>query len=99
MSSSSWALIRKTNLHYTENLWILRHLDIALGGGLVAKSCPTLATPPGSSVRGISQVRILEWVAISSPGDLSDLGTKLGSPALQADSLPTEPPGKPRYSS
>jgi len=37
-------------------------------GGLVSKSCPTLVTPcslPGSSVRGILQARILEWVAIS----------------------------------
>ena len=30
-----------------------------------------------------------------SPGDLPDLGMELGSPALQADSLPSEPPGKP----
>ena len=29
-----------------------------------------------------------------SPGDLLDLGTELGSPALQADALPSEPPGK-----
>ena len=29
-----------------------------------------------------------------SPGDLPDPGIKPGSPALQADSLPTEPPGK-----
>ena len=29
-----------------------------------------------------------------SPGDLPDSGIKLGSPALQADSLPSEPPGK-----
>ena len=37
------------------------------GGGLVAKSCLTLATPltPGSFVHGILQARILEWVAIS----------------------------------
>ena len=34
--------------------------------------------------------RILEWVAIPSPGDLPDPGVELGSPALQADSLPTE---------
>ena len=38
---------------------------------LVAKSCLTLCnlvdcSPPGSSVHGISQARILEWVAISS---------------------------------
>ena len=29
-----------------------------------------------------------------SPGDFPDLGIKPGSPALQADSLPSEPPGK-----
>ena len=29
-----------------------------------------------------------------SPGDLPDLGIKPGSPALQADSLSSEPPGK-----
>ena len=29
------------------------------------------------------------------PGDLSDTGIESGSLALQADSLPTEPPGKP----
>ena len=29
-----------------------------------------------------------------SPGDLPDLEIELGSPALQADSLPAEPPGK-----
>ena len=38
--------------------------------GLIAKSCPTLwdpmdCSPPGSAVHGISQDRILEWVAIS----------------------------------
>ena len=30
-----------------------------------------------------------------SPGDLHDPGVEPGSPALQADSLPFEPPGKP----
>ena len=44
---------------------------------------------------GILQARILEWVAISFPRDLPDPGIKPGSPALQADSLPSEPPGKP----
>ena len=32
-----------------------------------------------------------------SPGDLPNPGIKSGSPALQADSLPSEPPGKPRF--
>ena len=41
---------------------------------------------PGSSVHGISQVRILEWVAIlEDPGDLPNPGTEPVSPALQAD--------------
>ena len=31
-----------------------------------------------------------------SPGDLPDPGIKLGSPALQSDSLPAELPGKPK---
>ena len=108
---------------------------------LVTQSCLTLCdpvdcSPPGSSVHGILQARILEWLAMSSstgssqtrdwtqvshiagrfftiwatrepqeywsgqpipsPGDLPDPVIKRGSPALQADSLPTELPGKPR---
>ena len=51
---------------------------------------------PGSSEHGIFQATILEWVAISfSGGDLPDPGIKSRSPALQADSSPFEPPGKP----
>ena len=68
---------------------------------LVAQSCPTLCDPmdcslPDSSVHGILQVRILEWVAMTSPGDLPDPGINPRSPALQEDSLPSEPPGKPK---
>ena len=44
---------------------------------------------PGSSTHVILQARIVEWVAIPSPGDLPNLGIELGSPASQADSLPT----------
>ena len=49
---------------------------------------------PGSSVHGILQARILEWVAISSPEDLPDPRIEPGSPALQADALLSEPLGK-----
>ena len=55
---------------------------------------PTDCNPPGSSIHGILQARILEWVAISSPGDLPNPGIESGSPALQADALSSEPPGK-----
>ena len=48
----------------------------------------------GSSVHGILQVRILEWVAISF-ARASSWPRDQRSPAVQADSLPSEPPGKP----
>ena len=51
---------------------------------------------PDSSVHEISQARILEWVVIPFSRDLSDAGIEPGSPALQADSLPPEPSGKPK---
>ena len=56
---------------------------------------PMDCSSPGSSVHGILWARILEWVAT---GDLPNPGIEPGSPALQADSLPSEAPGKPRYS-
>ena len=52
-------------------------------------------SPPGSSVHGILHTRILEWVPFSSPEDLRDAGIEPGSPALRADSFPSEPAGKP----
>ena len=51
-------------------------------------------SPPDSSIHGIFQARVLEWVAIPSPGDLSDPGIKPRSPAMQAAALPSEPPGE-----
>ena len=71
-----------------------------LGGGLVAKKCLAGSwntmdcSPPGSSVHGISQEGILEWLPFPSPGDLLAPGIKPESLALQADTLPTEPSGK-----
>ena len=48
----------------------------------------TVCSPPGSSVHGPFQTRILEWVAISFSGDLPNPGIKPMSPAFEADSLP-----------
>ena len=45
---------------------------------------------------GVLQARILEWVACPPPGDLPNPGIKPRSPTLQAESLPSEPPGKPK---
>ena len=68
---------------------------------LAIQLCPTLCdpmncSPPGSSVHGILQARILEWVAIPFSRDLSNPEIKPRSPALQVDSLLSEPPEKPR---
>jgi len=67
------------------------------------QSCPTLCdlmdcSPPGSSVHGILQARVLEWVAMPSsrgssrPRDRTHVSCLLH---WQAGSLPLEPPGKP----
>ena len=64
-------------------------------GGLVAKLCPTLATPWTVACRaplsmGFSRQEYWSGLPFSSPGDLPDPRIEPGSPALQADSLPTE---------
>jgi len=63
---------------------------------------PMDCSPPGSSVHGILQARILDWLTIPfsrgsslTQGIFPDPGIELRSPALQVDSLPSEPPGKP----
>ena len=67
---------------------------------LIAQSCPTLGdpvecSPPGSSAHGILQAWILKCVAnpFSRGSSLPRDWTR--SLTLQADSLPSEPPGKP----
>ena len=53
---------------------------------------PTDYSPPGSSVHGILQAKILGWVAFPSPGDLPNPGTELASltsPALAEGSFIT----------
>ena len=74
----------------------------------VAESCPTLSnpmdcSPPGSSLRGIFQARVLEWGAIASgymcfnllpggPGGCSPGGgARLGSPAGGPHASPADP--------
>ena len=46
--------------------------------------------------QGFSRPEYWTGQPFSSPGDLSNLGMKPGSPALQAHSLPAEPSGKPK---
>ena len=60
---------------------------------VVTQLCPTLCDPmdwglPGSSVHGISQARILGWVAILSPRDLPTQGSKLSLPDCGRNQIP-----------
>ena len=69
------------------------------------QSCPTLCdpidpidgSPPGSSVHGVSQARILEWITISYFSGSSDPGIEpcLLSPALAGGFFTTTPPENP----
>ena len=59
---------------------------------------PRDCNPPGSSVHGTSQVRILEWVTFPPRGDLPDPKIQPASPtspALQVNSLPLSHQGSP----
>ena len=67
---------------------------------LVATLCPTLVTPQTVACQaplsvGFSRQEYWSGLPFPSPGDLPDPGIKPRSPALQADSLPTELRGKP----
>ena len=66
----------------------------------VAQLCLTLCnprdySPPGSSVYGISQARMLKWVAFPAPGIEPESPVSPASPALAGGIFTTEPPRKP----
>ena len=94
---------QQTNLQI--NFRCSKHLKnfLCLSLCLVAQSCLTLCKPMTVAHQallstGIFQARILEWVAMpSSNGSSQPRGIKPRSPALQVDSLLSEPPGKPKY--
>ena len=62
---------------------------------LVAQLCPPLCDPIYYAVHEFSRPEYWSGLTFLSPGDLPYPGIEPGSPALQADSLPSEPPGKP----
>ena len=69
--------------------------------GLITKSCLTLVTPwtivahQAPLSMEFSSQEYWSGLSFPSPGDRPNPGIELGSPALQADSLPSELPGKP----
>ena len=71
-----------------------------IGGGLVVKLCPTLPiswTVAHQALLSMGFSRQESWSGLPfpSPRDLPNLGIEPTSPALQADTLLSEPPGKP----
>ena len=68
---------------------------------LVAQTCLTLCDPwtvahQAPLSMGLLHVRILSGLPCPRPGDLPNPGIESRSPVLQADSLPSDPPGKPK---
>ena len=74
------------------------------GGGLIAKSCPTLASPwavacQGPPSMGFSRQEYWSGLPFPSPGDLPDPGMeprdRTGVSRIEGRALTSEPPGKP----
>ena len=68
----------------------------------VAQSCLTLCDPmdcslSGSSVHGIFQARVLEWIAISSSRGSSRPKNRTRVSRIAGRRFASEPPGKPKY--
>ena len=90
--------------------WTVKRCDVSIQWNPACthakslQSCPTLCNamdcnPPGSSVHGILQARMLEWVAMPSSRGLPNPGikpTSLTSPALAGRFFTTSTPGKLR---
>ena len=67
----------------------------------VAQSRPTICNPMDCSQQAppsmeFSRQEYWSGLPFPSPGDLRNPGIEPRSPALQADTLPSEPPGKPK---
>ena len=89
----NWAVIQWRKTTWCHGVGI----DVCTVKVKVAQSCPTPCDPVDYTVHGILQARILQWVAFPfSQGNLPSTGIKPRSPALWADSLLSEPPGKPK---
>ena len=84
-------------------IYVCVYIYIYVYGGLVTKWCPTLVTPTDYIAcqaplsLGLSRQKHWSGFPFPSPRVLPDPGIETGSPALQADPLPTKPSGKPIY--
>ena len=76
--------------------WVYMKLKMLVAQFYLTLCDPMDCSPPGFSVRGSLQARILEWIAMPSSRGPPDPGIEPRFPALQLDSLPSEIPGKPK---
>ena len=98
LSNDLWFSVRKEGqlqpLEF-QILWINVCVCVLSCGWLCDhKDC----SPPGSSIHGILQVRILVWVSFPSLGELPNPGIEpvsFASPALAGGFFTTAPPGQP----
>ena len=102
MWAVNYILIHKMPASVSTITYTVRHSERSKSESVSRKLCPALCnpmdcSPSGSSVHGILQARILEWVVIPFSKGSSQLRIELSSPAMQADSSPSKPPGKPRH--
>ena len=93
-------IIKTSSVYRAQTVTALHRSLIFMVGGLVAKSYLTLATPwtvahQAPLSMGFSKEEYQSGLPWPSPRDLPNPGIKPGSPALQADALPSEPLGKP----
>ena len=77
---------------------ILKRVSVVLA----AQSCPTLCDPMDYSCQALLSMEFSRqeyWseLPFPSPGDLPHPGNEPRYPTLQADTLPSEPPGKPKH--
>ena len=75
-----------------EELWMKAHNTVQEVKVKVAQSCLTLCDPMDYTDNGILQARILECIAFPFSRGLPNPGIKPRFPALQVDSLLTDPP-------
>ena len=84
---------------FTMFCWFLPYSKVNLPRVLVAQLCLTLCdpmhcSPPGSSVHGILQTRMLEWVAIPSSRGSSQPRNRTQVSCVAGRHFTSEPPGK-----
>ena len=86
---------KKTTLKYC-NVLMQMCISILKVKGRVFQSCLTLCHPMDYRVHGILQARILEWIVFPLSRGSSQQRDQIQDSPMQADSLPAEPPEKPK---